>query len=148
VSPVRSRDVAERILRALHPVVPDSLLPAFRFSLEHPEEPLTVAQAAARCGIKRRALEYRFRRAGLGPPGNCLVICRLLLAVHHLAHRPDSIEKVAQAFGFGTAGALRKSLARHLGSAPHLLRRAGAFDSILLGLPDAIRRGRHTRSSH
>jgi AraC family transcriptional activator FtrA len=140
-------DVAERILQALHSEVPSLLLPVFRFCVEHAQEPLTVEQVSAACGIRRRALEYRFLKAGLAPPGTCLTRCRLLLAVHHLEQSADSIERVAQQYGFGTAGALRKSLARHLGIAPHFLRQAGAFETAMVGFLDAIRRSHGTRSS-
>lgn len=68
MSPTAGPDVAERILQALRSEVPAPLLPVFRFCLEHAQEPLSVEQVAAACGIRRRALEYRFRRAGLAPP--------------------------------------------------------------------------------
>lgn len=128
--------------------MPAALLPVFRFCLEHAEQPLSVEQVATACGIRRRALEYRFRRAGLAPPGGCVARCRLLLAVHQLEQSADSIERVAQQYGFGTAGALRKSLARHLGVAPHAQRRPGAFETAMVGFLDAIRRGHGTRPSY
>jgi transcriptional regulator GlxA family with amidase domain len=134
-------DIAERILQALRSEVPAALLPAFRFCLEYAEGPFSAEQVAEACGIRRRALEYRFRRAGLAPPGTCLAWSRLLLAVHHLEQGTDSIERVALEHGFGTAGALRKSLARHLGVAPHSLRRPGAFEAAVVGFLDAVRRG-------
>src|SRR5206468_1968535 len=81
--------VAERILQELQCCVPPQLLPAFRYCLEHPENPLSVEQVAAACGIKRRALEYRFWKAGFPPPGGCFARCRLLLAVHHLEHHTE-----------------------------------------------------------
>lgn len=148
MSPATRPDVAERILQAVRSEVPALLLPVFRFCVEHAQEPLSVEQVSVACGIRRRALEYRFRKAGLAPPGTCLVRCRLLLAVHQLEQSADSIERVAQAYGFGTAGALRKSLARHLGVAPHFLRRPGAFAAAMVGFLDAIRRGHGTRPSH
>ena len=141
MSPATCPEVAERILQALRSEVPAALLPVFRFCLEHSEQPLSVEQVAAACGIRRRALEYRFWRAGLAPPGSSIARCRLLLAVHRLEQSADSVERVAQQYAFGTAGALRKSLARHLGIAPHLLRGAGAFDAAMVGFLDAIRRG-------
>ena len=147
MSPTAGPDVAERILQALRSEVPAPLLPVFRFCLEHAQEPLSVEQVAAACGIRRRALEYRFRRAGLAPPGDCIARCRLLLAVHHLERSADSIERAALEYGFGTAGALRKSLARHLGAAPRLLRRPGAFEAVMISCLDAIRRGRRPRYS-
>jgi AraC family transcriptional activator FtrA len=125
--------------------VPAALLPVFRFCLEHAEQPLTVEQVAAACGIRRRALEYRFWRAGLTPPGGCVARCRLLLVVHQLEQSADSVERVAQQYGFGTAGALRKSVARHLGVAPPLLRGAGAFEAAMMSFLEAIRRGSSRR---
>jgi transcriptional regulator GlxA family with amidase domain len=61
--------------------------------------------------------------------------------VHDLEVSADSIERVALDHGFATAGALRKSLARHLGVAPHLLRRPGAFEAAMIGFLHAIRHG-------
>lgn len=138
--PSKSPDVRERILQALSADVPASLLPAFRFCLEHPSDPLSVGQVADASGVRRRALEYRFRKAGLAPPATCLARCRLLLVVHHLEQGTESIERVALEHGFGTAGALRKSLARHLGVAPRSLRKPGALDAAMVGFLEAIRR--------
>ena len=141
MAPFGGSDVVERILQALAAEVPAILLPAFRFCLEHSREPLSLEQVAQACGIKRRALQYRFRKAGLAPPGTCLIRCRLLLVVHDLEQRTESIERVALEQAFGTAGALRKSLARRLGAAPSSFRRAGAFDAAMAAFLQEIRRG-------
>ena len=141
MSPATCPEVAERILQELRSEVPAALLPVFRFCLEHAEQPLSVEQVAEECGIRRRALEYRFRKAGLAPPAACLMRCRLLLAVHDLEHGPDSIEHVALEHGFGTAGALRKAISRHLGVRPGSLRRPGAFMEGMIGFPHALRHG-------
>lgn len=133
--------VAERILQELQPYVPPQLLPAFRYCLEHPESPLSVEQLAAACGIKRRALEYRFGKAGLPPPAGCCARCRLLLSAHHLEHQTDSVEHVAPEHAFATAGALRKSALRHLGTTVNALRSKGAFEAALAGFIDDIRQG-------
>jgi transcriptional regulator GlxA family with amidase domain len=133
--------VAERILQELQCCVPPELLPAFRYCLEHPENPLSVEQVAAGCGIKRRALEYRFWKAGLPPPAGCCARCRLLLVVHHLEHQTDSVEHVALEHAFATSAALRKSAVRHLGMTINSLRRKGAFEGALAGSIDDIRQG-------
>jgi len=135
--------VAQRILQELQKYVPPTLLPAFQYCLDHLPNPFTVEQAAEACGIKRRALEYRFRKSRLPPPGRCLALCRLLLAVHQLEHGTDSVEHVASTHGFGTAAALRKSLTRHLGAAPHDLRTDGTFEAALAAFLEGFpRRGR------
>jgi len=131
--------VAERILQELQPYVPPQLLPAFRYCLEQPDRPVSVEQLAAACGIKRRALEYRFGKAGLPPPAGCCARCRLFLAVHHLEHQTDSLEHVALDHAFATA--LRKSALRHLGMTVNSLRRKGAFEEVLVGVIDDIRQG-------
>lgn len=141
MSSATHRDVGERIFLSCGSVVPASLLPVFRFCLDHSDQPLSVARVAEECGIRRRALEYRFRKAGLAPPAACLMRCRLLLAVHDLEHGPDSIEHVALEHGFGTAGALRKAISRHLGVRPGSLRRPGAFMEGMIGFPHALRHG-------
>ncbi len=133
--------IAERILEELQPCVPPQLRPAFRYCLEHSEKPLSVEQLAAACGIKRRALEYRFGKAGLPPPAGCCARCRLLLVVHHLEHHTDSIEHVALEHAFATAAALRKAAIRHLGMTTNSSRRKGAFEKALAGFVDDIRKG-------
>ena len=140
--------VAERILQELQPYVPSQLLPAFRFCLDHPETPLSVEQVAQACGIKRRALEYRFGKAGLPPPAGCFARCRLLLAVHHLEYQTDSVEHVALHHAFATSGALRKSALRHLGMTVDALRSRGAFENALAGFIDDIRQGSRGRRAH
>jgi transcriptional regulator GlxA family with amidase domain len=140
--------VAERILRELQPYVPPELLLAFRYCLEHHEHPLSVEQLAAACGIKRRALEYRFGKAGLPPPAGCCARCRLLLAVHRLEHQTDSIEHVALEHAFATSAALRKSTVRHLGMTINSLRRKGAFEKALAGFIDDIRQSTGANGAH
>ena len=133
--------VAERILQELQSCVPSQLLPAFRFCLEHPQSPISVEQVAEACGIKRRALEYRFGKAGLSPPAACFARCRLLAATHHLEHQSDSVEQIALDHAFATAGALRKSAERHLRMTVNTLRRRGAFERVLASFIADIRRG-------
>lgn len=140
--------VAERILQQLQCCVPPRLLPAFRYCVEHPQNPLSVEQVAAACGIKRRALEYRFGKEGLPPPARCFARCRLLLAVHHLEHQADSVEHVALTHAFATPGALRKSALRHLGMTVNALRARGAFERALAGFIDDIRESTRTLCPH
>jgi AraC-like DNA-binding protein len=138
---VQRTGVAERILQTLGQEVPDTLLGAFRYCIEHTGRPVSVQEVAEACGIRRRALEYRFHKLGLPPPWTCLAKCRLLLAVHRLEQRTDSIEQVALECGYGTAGALRKSLRRHLGLTPLSARRIGAFDAATASVLEGVRRG-------
>jgi transcriptional regulator GlxA family with amidase domain len=140
--------VAERILEELQCCVPPQLLPAFRYCLEHPENPLSVEQVAQACGIKKRTLEYRFREAGLPPPGGCFARCRLLLTVHHLEHHTDSVEHVALDHAYASAAALRKAAVRHLGNTVNALRRKGAFEAALAGYIDDIRQGTRPFGDH
>lgn len=140
--------VAERILQELQPYVPPELLPAFRYCLEDHEHPLSVEQVAAACGIKRRAREYRFGKAGWPPPGGCFARCRLLLVAHQLEHQADSVEHVALDHTFASAAALRKSAVRHLDMTINSLRRKGAFEEALAGFIDDIRQGTGGLSAH
>jgi methylphosphotriester-DNA--protein-cysteine methyltransferase len=61
--------------------------------------------------------------------------------MHHLEHHTDSVEFVALDHAFATAGALRKSAARHLGMTVNSLRGKGAFEAGLAVLIDDIREG-------
>ena len=133
--------VAERILQELQSSVPSQLLPAFRFCLEHPQSPISVEHVAEACGIKRRALEYRFGKAGLPPPAGCFARCRLLLAAHQLEHQANSVEQIALDHAFATAAAMRKSVERHLGLTVNALRSMGAFENALASFIADIRKG-------
>jgi transcriptional regulator GlxA family with amidase domain len=140
VEQLQGSELAGRILKTLTGAVPPNVLAAFRFCLSHAGEPLTVDQVAAGCGVKRRALEYRFWKAGLRPPAACLMRCRLLLVVHELERRHASVERLALEQGFGSAGALRKAFARHFGTPPRTFRSAGAFEAMLPAFVQEIRR--------
>jgi transcriptional regulator GlxA family with amidase domain len=129
----------ELILDALRRHVPASVLPIFRYCLEHAAEPLTVTTVARAHGIHRRALEYRLSDAGLPSPGSLIAWCRLLIAVNQLEHTPKSQEQVGLELGYGTAGALRKAIAPHLKVPGQTLRKPGAFDRAVVRFAETLR---------
>lgn len=131
--------VVESVLAALEGETPQSLLPFFRYCLEHAAKPLTVETVARAHGLHRRAMEYRLKDAGLASPGICIAWCRLLLAVDRLEHTSMSQEQVALELGYGTAGALRKAVARHLKVPGRTLRDSGAFDHAMVRFVQTLR---------
>lgn len=141
MAPPDRSPVIERILDGLRSEVPASLLPFFRYCLEHAEHLLTVEAVAQALGVRRRALEYRLSEAGLTSPGTCIAWCRLLLAVYQLEHTSDNQEQVASALGYGTAGALRKAVTRHLQVSGRSLREPGAFEHAVVRFLQALRPG-------
>jgi len=134
-----TRSLIELILDAVHGEVPASVLPILRYCLEHAAEPLTVKTVARAQGIHQRALEYRLSDAGLTAPGSLIAWCRLLLAVEQLEHTSQSQEQVALELGYGTAGALRKAIARHLSVPGRTLRNPGAFERAVVRFGETLR---------
>src|SRR5207249_3142734 len=131
--------VIERILDVVRPEAPAELLPFFRYCLEHAAEPLTVKTVARAQGIHQRALEYRLSDAGVSAPGSLIAWCRLLLAVDQLEHTSQSQEQVALELGYGTAGALRKAIARDLALPGRTLRNPGAFECAVVRFAETLR---------
>ncbi len=122
------RSPIDLILARLENQVPASVLPFFRYGLEHARNPFRVERVARAHGLHARAVEYRFRRARLAPPATAFAWCRLLLAVNHSSTPPEPRKRSPSSLGYGTSGALRKSIAKYLGLSGRTLRSPGSFE--------------------
>jgi AraC family transcriptional regulator, transcriptional activator FtrA len=106
------------------PTVPDSsLAPVLAWALERLDQPLTVADLAARASSSQATLHRRFR-AELGTtPLAWLTTERIALACRLIERGEVRLDRVATASGFGTAANLRARLRKHTGLTPSAYRR-------------------------
>jgi transcriptional regulator GlxA family with amidase domain len=121
------------VLELLRSEVEPRLLPLFRFCLEHPRDRLSVEDLARRFRVHRRALEYRLARANLLAPGRVMSWARMIHAAHVFERNAGSVEAIAEACGYSSSNAMRKSFERHglrLGD----VRRLGGFKRAVISL--------------
>lgn len=102
-------------MRAIVPLVPRQLLPVFRECLDGASDRMPVEMLAARVGMHRRTLARQLAAAGLPPPSTLITWARIIGAAHTLASSGSTVEHVALEHGFGSASALRTTVARHTG---------------------------------
>ncbi|GAA3398672.1 GlxA family transcriptional regulator [Cryptosporangium minutisporangium] len=101
----------------------ESLAPLLAWAQAHLDEPLTVAELAARAAISAATLHRRFR-AELGTtPLSWLTAERVALACRLLERGDVQIDMVARRAGIGTAANLRSLLRRETGLTPTEYRR-------------------------
>lgn len=116
---------------------PDSVVPFFDYVLRDPPRVTAVAAIARALGIGRRALEYRFKRAGLPTPVRMLAWCRVLFAADLLTNPRVSVERAAAAAGYASPAALRKAVQR-LGLTVGSFRRPGDYQAAPLAFRQAL----------
>ncbi|MGH7921839.1 MAG: helix-turn-helix domain-containing protein, partial [Candidatus Dormibacteraceae bacterium] len=124
VSPHREGGQAQYVEQ---PVVHDedlSLAPVFAWAQERLGEPLTVEDLAARAGTSVRTLARRFELQTGTSPLRWLIQQRVLAARELLETTDTSLERIADACGFGSAQNLRLHFARLLGTTPLAYRRS------------------------
>ncbi len=106
---------ARRIHEFLRPHLLEGAEPLLRYLLDHADTPLSITDAAAAVGLKRRTLYRRLARLGYPPPETLIGWCRLLLAAHLLEDQGRSYDDVAYALDFPSGQALRSLLKRYVG---------------------------------
>nr|WP_288498322.1 AraC family transcriptional regulator [uncultured Pseudomonas sp.] len=111
-------------LGALHdPRLSKALLAMHR----HPERPWTVASLASEAGQSRSVFAQRFLRAlGLAPL-RYLTDLRMRLAMQHLSDEPASVERVAEALGYGSLAAFSRAFKRSVGVSPGAVKRGAGL---------------------
>ncbi len=90
----------------------------------HLDEPMTVAELAARSAMSPRTFARQFRSVTGTTPHQWLLVQRVQHAQRLLEVSDLSIEAVAVASGFSTAGNLRKHFGRVIQTSPQAYRRA------------------------
>jgi AraC family transcriptional activator FtrA len=101
----------------------DGLGPTLDWAVAHLHEPLTVDQLASHALMSSRTFMRRFRAATGTTPLRWLLQQRVLHARHLLEDSDDSIDRVAQRAGFGSAANLRTHFTRMVGTTPTAYRR-------------------------
>jgi transcriptional regulator GlxA family with amidase domain len=91
--------------------------------LEHVGEDLSVERLADRANTSPRTFARRFRAATGTTPHQWILSQRILLAQRLLETTDDSIERVAQRCGFGSAAGLRQHFSNAVSASPQAYRR-------------------------
>lgn len=130
-----ARSSADRVavdaLDRLNGLIPPPEHPVVAFCLAHAYRPLRVREVAGALGLHRRTLANRALAASLPAPGALISWCRLLHAARLLDDTGRSVEQTARLLGFGSGTALRNMMRRYTAMRPTVLRRGGAFDSVI-----------------
>lgn len=92
--------------------------PIRQWMLDHLGEPLTLRQLARQASMSERTLTRTFRDETGSTIGQWLILQRIELAKQQLESTHASIDKIASTCGFGSAAALRKHFAAHVGLSP------------------------------
>ena len=119
------RDGGQRqfVERPIPPIPDESLAPLLAWTQERLDQPLSVADLAARAAVSQATLHRRFR-AELGTtPLAWLTGERLALACRLIERGESRFEIVARRTGLGTATNLRALLRRETGLSPSQYRR-------------------------
>jgi AraC-like DNA-binding protein len=106
---------ARRIHEYLKPHLPETAAPLLKYILERADTPMSIDQAAAAAGLKRRTLYRRLEKLGYPPPETLIGWCRLLLAAHLLEDDGRTYDDVADSLDFPSGQALRSLLKRYVG---------------------------------
>jgi AraC-like DNA-binding protein len=128
---------SDAVLDTLQADLEPKLVPLIRFCLEHAREPIGVEDIARWCGVHRRALEYRLAQAGLPPPNRVVAWARLVQAAWRFSRDPSTIATVAEASGYCSPNAMRKSFQR-FGLRLSDVRRLGGYERVVLSLFSAV----------
>jgi AraC family transcriptional regulator, transcriptional activator FtrA len=99
------------------------LAPLLEWAQRRLGEDLSVERLARRAAMSPRTFARRFREQTGTTPHRWVVHQRLLAAQHRLESGADSIDRVADAVGLGTAATLRVHFARALRTTPTRYRR-------------------------
>jgi AraC family transcriptional activator FtrA len=102
----------------------DLLAAAMAWAGEHLDQPLRVADLAARAALSPRQFSRQFKARTGTSPHQWLLTQRTALAQRLLETTDQPIEQVATAAGFGTAAALRLHFQRTLRTSPTAYRRS------------------------
>jgi transcriptional regulator GlxA family with amidase domain len=104
---------ANTITRDVEQMVPPAVWPVVAYALNHADRDLTVAELARALAVHRRTVARRLKAAGVPGPRALICWCRLILAAWMLEGKTRTVESVALALDFASAGALRNALRRY-----------------------------------
>lgn len=118
VPPHRDGGQAQFVTAAVPAAAADAFSTTLDWAARHLDEPLTVADLAARSVMSPRTFARRFREATGTSPHQWLVRQRVAEAQRLLESTDLPVEEIAPAVGFGTAAALRQQFQRVLHTTP------------------------------
>ena len=119
----RSGGQAQFIVHEL-PESDGSLQPLLQWVHQHLDEDLSVAALARQAAMSPRTLARRFRAQTGQTPGQWVHLARVRRAQELLETTDLSMERIAEAVGFGSSATLRERFRRIVGAAPLGYRRA------------------------
>ena len=96
-----------------------ALGPVLDWARAHLDEPLTIDDLAAEAAMSRRTFQRHFRSLTATTPLRWLLHERVARARELLETTDDTVERIAQRCGFGTAHSLRTHFTRINGVGPH-----------------------------
>lgn len=99
------------------------LTPVLSWILEHLAEPISVEGLAARVSVSPRTFLRRFRAATGTTPYRWVLRQRIFRAQQLLERTMESVERIAELCGFGSAASLRTHFREVVGTSPLTYRR-------------------------
>jgi transcriptional regulator GlxA family with amidase domain len=123
VPPHRDGSQAQFVRRPVPAPAGTGTAAARAWALEHLDEPLPLAELAARCAMSVRTFTRRFREETGESPGRWITRQRVEAARRLLEGSDLSVEQVAARCGFGTAQSLRAHMQGVLAVTPTAYRR-------------------------
>ena len=129
------------VIRTIRPYCHQHVVDFIEVVLAAGPTPLKVETLANRLRVHRRALEQRLAGAGGPRPIQLIAWCRLLKAADLLEQDNWTVESIAEACGYCSAGALRKAAIRRRLPIRRLRTERG-FATAVLSFAEALRLSR------
>ena len=133
VPPHRDGGQAQFVRTPMPQTSADTLAPLLVWLGEHLDEPLTVADVAARVHMSPRTFARRFRDETGTTPHQWWTHQRVMLAESLLEETELAIDTVARRSGFGNAATLRHHFVHARGTTPQAYRQSFGCGSALVG---------------
>lgn len=129
---------ARVIARDVQHVVPVAVWQVVEYVLARADRDLSVADIARALGIHRRTVARRLKAAGVPGARSLIRWCRLMLAAWMLEGNARTVESVAYALEFDSAGALRNAFRRYAAVSMREVRCVGGFRRVVAAFADRL----------
>jgi transcriptional regulator GlxA family with amidase domain len=123
VPPHRDGGQAQYVERPLVSQSADTLSAVIGWMMRHLDQPVTIAELAARAAMSERTFARRFVQETGTTPQHWLIGQRVLLAQELLERTDETVDVVAERAGFGNATALRHHFRSWRSTTPQAYRR-------------------------
>lgn len=118
IPPHRDGGQAQFVTEPIKPVASPTLAPLLAWAQAHLDRHLTVHELARHAGMSDRSFARHFRAETGTTPHQWLLHQRLIAAQGALETNTDSIDRIAENVGIGTAATLRQHFRRRLQTSP------------------------------